>query len=334
MALSRRRNPCPSVVLYALLGSVVAHADAPDVRSEEVCGSDHAREVRQVMIARNPNSAGMTFEAESALRFNRGLIIRDFLRLRAERPALIPEVVQAIDVARLRRDGDSGHVTADVCAVVRFMSEHYARPGQSADDYLRGTDAWSEPVIEALPEVPFVPTPPRPRPPRLMRVAMLDVQPPPVEVEALALEPVAIAPEPEPVQLAEVGPAVSDPPAMPDPAVQRIAQTVIADIEDQLQVPRYLSFREARIEAERLAEDDLERRREQSLLASERIVALLETLKRVPVLRDAVHASLGTEGRARLEAGILASFRSVPDEERARALSLWVELEAAAAEKR
>lgn len=327
MALSHSRKLCPTLVLCALLGSVSVHAEPVDLRSEEVCGSDHMREVRQVMIARNPNSAGVAFETESGLRFNRGLIIRDFLRLRAERPALVPEVVRAIDAVRLRGDGDSGRLTADVCAVVRFMSEHYARPGQSADGYLRGTDAWSEPVLEALPELPFVPAPPRPRPVRLVRVAMLDVQPPPLPSApvAAALEP---QPEPEPVQLAEVGPAV------PDPAVQRIAQTVIQDIEDQLQVPRYLSFREARIEAQRLAEDDLKQRREQSLLASERIVALLETLKRVPVLRDAVHASLGAEGRARLEASILESFRSVPDEERARALSLWVELEAAAAEKR
>jgi hypothetical protein len=116
--------------------------------------------------------------------------------------------------------------------------------------------------------------------------------------------------------------------------VLRIAQNVISDIEQQLEVPRYLSFREARIEARSTSDEDLAQRREASLLASERIVALLETLRRIPALREAVQASLGTQGRARLEEGILRTFQSVPDTERARALTLWVELESVALERR
>jgi len=100
-------------------------------------------------------------------------------------------------------------------------------------------------------------------------------------------------------------------------------------------VPRYLTFREARIEVPKLAADEIEARRAASVRATERIAALLATLKLAPSLREAVQASLGSQGRARFEDGILLSFKSIPDtEQRARVLALWNELEAAAVEKR
>jgi hypothetical protein len=117
--------------------------------------------------------------------------------------------------------------------------------------------------------------------------------------------------------------------------LERRAKELVAEIEDQLRVPAYLSFREARIQAPDLAADELDRRRGAALAAAERVLGVLVRLQSEPELRQVVQASLGTQGRARLETGILRSFKSVPDaEQRARVLRMWSELEAAASEKR
>ena len=61
------------------------------------------------------------------------------------------------------------------------------------------------------------------------------------------------------------------------------------------------------------------------------MVTLLTRLNLEPNLRQAVQASLGFDGRRRVEEGIMRSLRNLPDaEQRARTLTLWSELEASA----
>ena len=79
----------------------------------------------------------------------------------------------------------------------------------------------------------------------------------------------------------------------------------------------------------------LEKRRQVSLRATERLVALLTQLNSEPSLREVVQTTLGPTGRARVGQGIRESFRSVPDaKQRERAMRLWSEVEASARVKR
>jgi hypothetical protein len=120
-----------------------------------------------------------------------------------------------------------------------------------------------------------------------------------------------------------------------DAEVRRAAVVLIAEIEAQLKVPAYLSFRETRTEARKLSEEEIEVRQAASLRATERVQAILTRLSLEPVLREAVHASLGLEGRARIQDGIQRHLRNLPDEaQKNRTLTLWSELEAAAPKKR
>jgi hypothetical protein len=102
----------------------------------------------------------------------------------------------------------------------------------------------------------------------------------------------------------------------------------ITEFEDQLAVPRYLSFRETRVETPELAEEELRLRREGSLRAMDRVVVLLSLMKDDAELRRAVHTTLGAQGRARLERSLLLTVQSVPDAAQgAWALRLWRNLE-------
>jgi hypothetical protein len=102
----------------------------------------------------------------------------------------------------------------------------------------------------------------------------------------------------------------------------------ITEFEDQLAVPRYLSFRETRVETPELAEEELRLRREASLRAMDRVVVLLSLMKDDVELRRAVHVTLGAQGRARLERSLLLTVQSVPDASQgAWALRLWRNLE-------
>jgi hypothetical protein len=84
-----------------------------------------------------------------------------------------------------------------------------------------------------------------------------------------------------------------------------------------------------------LAQEEVGERRVASLSATRRVIVLLSTMKDDPELRRAVQVTLGAQGRARLEQALLEALQSVPDlEERTRALRLWAQLEAAAAEQR
>jgi len=301
-------------MLCVVLPSANAHGTSL-LPSEKLCGPYHRTEVRQVMVARNPNAAGPALDGESALRFNRGVIIRDFLRLRAERSTAIPDDVRELDANRLRQDGDGGRLTVEACAIVHFMSESYADPEQplgAARSYLRGDST----DVDAAPELAPKPVP---------RAAL---QPPVAVVRA----PEPVSGPPAPTMLAV---STRDTPAIDaaerNARLARVARHVIDDLEEQLRVPPYLSFREARVGARERTDEEVEQQRQASLRASERVLALLESLTRTPTLREAVLSSLGADGRARIGEGLTRSFHSLPEAEPgARALNLWGELEATA----
>jgi hypothetical protein len=196
------------------------------------------------------------------------------------------------------------------------------------------------PLAQALPAESAEPTLPRPRP------AHAPLPTPDAATPDVAAAAPASVPGPEVgVDVASPAPAPLLPVAIPEPApvdtsvsdaeVRRIARTLIEDLQEQIDVPPYLSFRESRIQADEESEEEIRARRDAARQASERIVSLLATLRLVPPLREAVQSSLGVDGRARMEQAIVRSFQSLPDAaERERALKLWNELEAAAAEKR
>ena len=357
MVLSEARVARPAVVLCTVLvaGTMLWPAGVPAtlsmMPSEELCGPYHRTEVRQVMVARNPNARGPGLDAESALRFNRGVIIRDFLRLRAERGTVVPQPVRDLDADRLRSVGDGGRLSAEACLVVRFMNGYYGDADPAPDAarfYLRGDESTGllvDAAPQSTPNVVVAMAAPPPPPPTPVPAPAVALAPRPAVVRRLvgSEPPMVPAPRPEPPAL----PAVEAAPELAVPGRQsaidgvevdartaRVAQGVIEELEAQLRVAPYLSFREARMAAGRLSEDELREQRVASLRASERVLSLLETLDRDPRLRDAVQSSLGSEGRARVEEHLLRAFRSLPDaEHRERALRTWDELESAARER-
>ena len=310
----RSRLSFPAAVVLCLL------LRSAGVQADQGCGPEHPNDIRQVMTARNPHVADDAPDSESALRFNRALLVRDFLRLRAERISDVPEAIRRIDPAELRRAGDGGRESAETCGVVRFMREYYAQPDH---DYLRHEDTLV-PVRDTLPEVSAMPIPDPPRP----RPARSALAPEPVPASAIPFGPTAPSAQPQ-SQLA--------PPStlQVDDSVRLAALGLITDVAAQLEVPPFLSFREERIQASSRSEEEVRRRRDAALQATQRIASVLSTLHTTPPLRDAVQSLLGTEGRARLEAGIVRSFQNVPDAAaRERVLQMWGELEAAATVKR
>jgi hypothetical protein len=307
--------------------------------------------VREILRFRDPGAPLPGTDDESTLGLDRALIIDDFLRLKSMESASLTEAVRSVDEALLRRLRDSGEVTPEICAVVRFMHGFYAggrRPPGRAPDVAAGP-----PV--AQPAAPAVATPRPARDARATRELELQRRRERQEQERQAAraraqreaarEREAERAAAEPAPLGEVEVASIEPESIErdererrdaqTAILRRAAQSLIAELEQQLRVPRYLSFREARTEAPDIASDELDERRRVSLRAAERTVALLTQLGSEPTLRDAVQVALGTDGRARLGKAITLAFKSVPDErQRERALRLWSELEAAARVKR
>ena len=283
------------------------------------CGPLHAGEVRLTLRLRDPGAVTSSSKSPDALILDRALIIEDFRRLPAEQRGAVDSPLRRVDDERLRSARDSGSTSADVCAVVRFMHDYYLSRGQPT------LDVASSPPVE-----------PAARPPGLgARAAQQELQPelpppprPPTKAVArrASASKRAQVPEPAPAPAAEPQVAAS---------VRRDALAFIAEIDRELKVPPYLTFREVQIKVPMLARDELDQRQAASLRASERVVTLLNRLTVDPTLREAVQESLGPEGRARLEDGIQRAFKSVPDaEQRAGALDLWSELEASAKQKR
>jgi hypothetical protein len=354
--VSRRRSTLLAGIVLCMAHSAAAQQPAPALGSELICGPDHAAQVRRVMIARNPNAAANTARpSETELRFGRGLLIRDFARLRAERAAELPEAIRRIDPVQLRADGDAGRLTGDACAVVQFMSEYYgSSTPASARIYLRADEPAlvratpapapapaATPAETPLPAVSSPPLPPRPRPDRIAALVATDAAPAAAPVLPDAPPAPALA---EPVPLADPTPLPASAPAAEsaafspvpsDGGVRPVSLRLLTEIAAQLEVQPFLSFREERIRAARMSEDEVKHQREAALLATERIVSVLTTLQMVPALRTDVQLLLGRDGRARLEAGIVRTFEHVPDEkQRERVLELWNDLEAQAVEKR
>ena len=313
--------------------------------------------MREILRFRDPGAAVSAVDHEFELGLDRALIIDEFLRVKAQESASLTDAVRGIDEALLRRMRDSGGVTAEVCAVVRFMHGYYSSgrrppPGRAPDvpDVAAGPPPL--PAPSPSPELSDV-IPPPPRPLRLARATRRPSEPrSTAPAQAPRAAPVAPVPSPKPQAPAKArAPAGVEVATLKRDLVERAererieaqeaaalrstAQILITEMEGQLQVPRYLTFREARVETPELPGDELEARRQMSLRATERVVVLLTRLTSEPTLREAVQASLGPNGRARIERGIMQSFRSVPDaRQRERAVRLWSELEASASVKR
>jgi hypothetical protein len=339
------------MVLGLALGWLAALAAGPARAhdpAEGTCGASHASDVREILRFRDPGAPLPGVDDESTLGLDRALIIDDFLRLKSMESASLTEAVRSVDEALLRRLRDSGEVTPEICAVVRFMHGYYAggrRPPGRTPDVAAGP-------VTGEPAAPAVATPRPARNARATRELELQRRRARQEQERRAERARAqreaeraAAAEPEPTLPEEVDVASIEPESIERDERERrdaqaailrsTAQSLIAELEQQLRVPRYLSFREARTEAPDIATDELEARRRVSLRAAERAVALLTQLGSEPTLRDAVQVALGTDGRARVEQAINLTFKSVPDaRQRERVLRLWSELEAAARVKR
>jgi len=344
-----------------------AAAQEPDPE-EYSCGPSHQRDIQEILHLRDPGARSNSAD----LSLDRALVITDFLRLSAEGSSGPAGSLRGIDEAALRRARDGGYITPEVCAVVRFMHGYYARgqkpPVEAKPQPQPARIARRPQREEALPDVASAPAAQPERPPASAaaaaapvreRVARRDLQaeakrsaaaqrPPPAQTPSEVASPIAAPPAtptkppPDPVaesialaalenQRAERARVTAE----ADAEVRRAALVLIAEIDGQLKVPPYLSFRETRTEANKLSEDEVEARQAAALRATERLVAILTRLSVEPGLRDAVQVSLGPDGRARVENGIVRSLKNLPDDgQRSRALTLWSELEASASQKR
>ena len=344
-ALSERARSSRRVL--ALAFTVVGLMRAPAAIAQEKpydCGPSHVSEVRETLRLRDPGAETSAGVRPGTLIMDRALIIEDFLRLREQGGAVDSELQRVVQ-KRLRDARDSGRTTREVCAVVRFMHGYYQRtrgprapadgkPAEAPVQQAAATQKSDTPDVAAAPRVK-----PARQPSAGAGVRRQELQravqtprskrasrPPPATAAAARRAPAA--------DVASLDRAERRRATEADADARRSARVLIAEIETQLEVPRYLTYREVRIEAATLARDELKQRQAASLRASERVVNVLTELSLDPALRDAVQRSLGTEGRARIEAGILHTFKSVPDPQRERALRLWSELEALATSKR
>jgi len=357
---------------FALAASTApVHSVAAQERSarstETDCGPAHDDQVREILRMRDPGALPDAGPARDVLALDRALIIDDFLRLmaaqrRGARDAGLPN----IDEGRLRQQRDSGRTTPEVCAVVRVMHAYYSARTRAESPAPTASAAPAErtaalpssvasPSTDPLPSTARIESagvpPSAARPPELSpslpdvpaapaaEVAEPEVEEPIVPRKRPAHPLVAFGPPLPPVAPAGSSPAEIEAAqrarnARVDEEL-RAALPLITEMEDQLRVPRYLSFREARVKTPSVADEEILGRREAALRAMQRVVVLLSMMKDDPQLRRAVQTTLGPQGRARVETALLHSFRSVPDaEERTWALRLWYQLEALARDDR
>jgi hypothetical protein len=301
------------------------------------------RGIDEASLRRARDGGYVTPEVCAVVRFMHGYYARGKqapdARAREVPPEIQPERTPepAPERARVARRPSRQEPLPDVAAAAppERAQEPIAAPPRPEP----AAQAPATPRREAEPEPKRSPRAPRPPPDRGTATAKATSPAPPPTQPAPA-EPVAPA-QADAEQAVLVAAIENERAALErreseaDAEVRRAALVLIAEMEAQLNVPAYLSFRETRTEARKLSEEEIEARQAASLRATDRVQAILTRLSLEPVLREAVHASLGVEGRARIEGGIQRQLKNLPDEaQRNRTLTLWSELEAAAPQKR